>query len=177
TSSLSGARVLELGAGVGIAGMLAARLRAAEVALTDGDACCVPLLAKSAKDNGLANVVAARLLWGDAKSTADECHTADAAASGASPPPMPLFNVILAGDVLYKPDLIDPLLTTAAAFLAPRGTFLLCHIPRAGVTHDTVAAALAAAGFAFEAHRPSGDGVRAEMCAEDAARAMLYTAT
>ncbi|CAN0364393.1 unnamed protein product, partial [Phaeothamnion confervicola] len=41
TSSLSGARVLELGAGVGIAGMLAARLRAAEVALTDGDACCV----------------------------------------------------------------------------------------------------------------------------------------
>ena len=56
------------------------------------------------------------------------------------------FDVVLAGDVLYKRELVDPFLAAVDAALAPHGTALLCHLPRAGVSHDVVAAAIAATG-------------------------------
>lgn len=67
------------------------------------------------------------------------------------PPPSPLksFDFVLAGDVLYKHCLLEPFLGTVRDMLAPGGRLLLCHVPRAGVTHDIVERTFVEAGFVF----------------------------
>ena len=125
---VAGKSVAELGAGCGLVGMVAARLGAASCLATDGDDRCLGLLRENVERNGLSDACAVRkCLWG-----VDDL--------GAT------FDVVLAGDVLYKRELVDPFLAAVDAALAPHGTALLCHLPRAGVSHDVVAAAIAATG-------------------------------
>ena len=56
----------------------------------------------------------------------------------------PVGDLVLAGDVLYKRALVEPFLDALEAALAPGGRALLCHLPRAGVSHEVVEAALRA---------------------------------
>lgn len=112
-------------------------------------------------------------------------------AGSPSTPPRGSFDFILAGDVLYKQDLLVPFLSTVDEMMAPQGRLLLCHVPRAGVTHDIVEGALAAGGFAFEVvsrskEQPEDVGAVArecedvggvELCMDDARRARLYSVT
>ena len=64
------------------------------------------------------------------------------------PADMPSVRVI-AGDVLYKSILITPFMTTVKKLLQRclQGEMLLCHVPRAGVTHDMVVEAAQTQGI------------------------------
>ena len=119
--------VVELGAGAGLCAMVAARCGARTTAATDGDDRCLDLLRRNVAGNGLEGVVSvAKCFWGrDAP---------------------PVGNLVLAGDVLYKRALVEPFLDALEAALAPGGRALLCHLPRAGVSHEVVEAALRARG-------------------------------
>ena len=57
------------------------------------------------------------------------------------------YDTVIAGDVLYKPELCLPLLATAHALLRPGGVLLLMHHPRAQCSHDLVRAAVAKFGL------------------------------
>ncbi|KAG5178951.1 putative methyltransferase-domain-containing protein [Tribonema minus] len=102
--AIVGKRVLELGAGCGIVGLTCAKLGAAEVYITDGDAKCLPLIGQNITANNLSAVAKAAVLkWGNA-----------AALAALSPLP---FDFVVAGDVLYKKELVAPLLSTVRAAL------------------------------------------------------------
>lgn len=114
--------------------------------------------------------------------------------------PLSHFDFLLAGDVLYKHSLLEPFLRTVGDMLAPDGRVFLCHVPRAGVTYDTVEEAFVEAGFRFEVLKgvnseeregpnvekntlngvddTCSDGSAAvggvELCVDDARRARLY---
>ena len=142
---MPGATVLELGAGSGLAGMVAERLGAARVVITDGDQTSCDLAAQNCGDNRIicdqsegSRVQVERLLWGEG-AHADAFRAAIAPSSG--------FDVILAADVMYKPSLPPLLFTTMKGFLAPGGAALLCHLERAGVTQEVVLAAAAVSGL------------------------------
>lgn len=110
-----GKRVLEVGAGLGLVGLVAGRLAAAEVVLTDM-AESQPLLQRNIARNGLgAAVRAAELLWGDA---------AQLAAVGAG-----AWDVVLASDLIYgyNEDLVRLLVRTLHGLLAPGGCVLLAY--------------------------------------------------
>lgn len=100
-------------------------------------------------------------ILGDNQTPADDvvCEMAKQKETAEAPPPsLPSapsspsesFDFILAGDVLYKHCLLKPFLATIRDMLAPSGRLLLCHVPRAGVTHDVVERAFVEAGFAFD---------------------------
>eukprot|EP00752_Nemacystus_decipiens_P003422 g3166.t1 len=68
---LTGRSVLELGAGTGVVGMLAHRLGATPVVLTDGDDKCVVMAQKNIEENAIAahQALVSVLRWGDEEST------------------------------------------------------------------------------------------------------------
>lgn len=102
-------------------------------------------------------------------------------------PPLRSFDIILAGDVLYKQTLLAPFLGTVRDMLVRDGQMILCHVPRAGVTYNVVEQALVEAGFRFQVldgvkgnggvggtgHTPAAVG-GIELCVDDARRARLY---
>ena len=152
--------VVELGAGAGLCAMVAARCGARMTAATDGDDRCLDLLTRNVAANGLDTTVAvSKCFWGrDAP---------------------PVGDLVLAGDVLYKRALVEPFLDALEAALAPGGRALLCHLPRAGVSHEVVEAALrareAAGGPALAAVRAPVAAEFGDDCtADDAAAARVY---
>ena len=182
---VAGRRVLELGAGCGVAGMLAARRGAADVVVTDGDARCARLLRQNVARNApfACGVRVAELRWGDDAALAAllrERGGAPGERDGAPGERDGAFDLILAGDVLYKDELVAPFLATVHAALAAGGArarCLLCHLPRAGVTHARVRAAIAARGLrcALVAAADAAAVVGGPDCtADDVAAAALY---
>jgi predicted nicotinamide N-methyase len=99
---LRGRRVIELGCGLGTAGLAAARA-GAHVTLTDEEPEALSLASANALRNGL-SVQTRILVWGQVP--ADLCGR---------------FDVVLGADVLYNPDAEAPLLATISALLAPGG--------------------------------------------------------
>lgn len=88
------------------------------------------------------------------------------------------FDCIVAGDVLYKKELPQLFFQKAHALLAKEneGVLWLCHIPRAGVTHEIVIAEANRAGFQVE--QVSFNKVRTESFpAEDISCARIYHMT
>ena len=92
-SRLAGLRVVELGCGLGVPSLVAARARATVLA-TDGCTEALDLVERNARENGL-SVETARVDWG----AADEL-----AACGP-------FDLVLAADVLYERTSVAPLLS------------------------------------------------------------------
>jgi predicted nicotinamide N-methyase len=90
---LAGSRVVELGCGLGVPSLAAARA-GAEVLATDACAEALELVERNARENGL-RVATARVDWG----AADEL-----VARGP-------FDLVLAADVLYERDAAAPLLS------------------------------------------------------------------
>ena len=86
---------------------------------------------------------------------------------------------MISTQVLYKRALVEPFLDALEAALAPGGRALLCHLPRAGVSHEVVEAALrareAAGGPALAAVRAPVSAEFGDDCnADDAAAARVY---
>ncbi|EQC36495.1 hypothetical protein SDRG_05947 [Saprolegnia diclina VS20] len=161
-------RVLELGAGTGLASLVSRLAGASDLVATDGDLEVVnDVLAWNVQSNApdATNLHTASLWWGDAASNA-----AFAERFGDH-----RFDVLIAGDVLYKGELVPLLLSTVRTWLAPHGRFVLCHIPRADVSHDVLQAALTSHGFRFTTTTTLDRANLPDDCAlDDAKRAILY---
>uniref|UniRef100_M4B2J8 FAM86 N-terminal domain-containing protein n=1 Tax=Hyaloperonospora arabidopsidis (strain Emoy2) TaxID=559515 RepID=M4B2J8_HYAAE len=172
-------RVLELGAGTGICSIVSSKLGAMHCMATDGDEEVVELLAKNVHVNEVENVVVARpLLWGDEPSTQMLLEEFPSAFSDV--------DVVLAGDVLYKSELLPLLFTTVMQVLTVDGkgrAFVLCHIPRADVSHELVQKQIIGSGLRFKevelpAENETDAAVKLEECPEeDVRRAKLYVIT
>lgn len=143
---LRGACTLELGAGTGMCSIVAKKLGAETCIATDGDDRVVQILTKNVQLNKEA-VHAHVLSWGDAKSHTQFCTE--------FPDLKSKLNLILAADVLYKAMLIPLLFNSVEQFFSESSDskqsrlFLLCHVPRAEVSHDMVEKALKAARFEY----------------------------
>ena len=127
-SFISGRNIIELGAGTGCIGMLCQKLGCGKVWLTDHDNRSLTHMRKDIVTNNVeAEVV--ELNWFDFDMTAHFSHQ--------------FFCenevVVVAGDVLYKNDLLTPFFSVASSILQlPGSKMLLCHVPRAGVEQETV---------------------------------------
>jgi predicted nicotinamide N-methyase len=125
---LGGRRAIELGCGLGAAGIAAGRA-GARVTLTDGADAALAFAAANAAENGVAADVRA-LVW----SRVPESLV------GA-------FDVVLAAEVVYERDQVTPLVGAVAALLRPGGEAWLADPDRLG---DVVVAGATAAGLAAE---------------------------
>lgn len=168
--NFSGASVLELGAGSGLAGMVAVRLGAQNVVITDGDQTSVDLAAQNLIQNGIPcdkpNVCVTRLLWGQQKLFR---------ANRSDLVPESGFDVIVAADVMYKKELPLLLFRTVKDLLAPSGVVYLCHLVRAGVTQRIVVDAAEAAGLEVElSHMPENCLPSAYCLENDLRGAQIY---
>ena len=130
---LGQARVLELGAGLGLAGLAAAVWSdAAAVDLTDGDPAVVATLQRTIAHNDAAcfgsTQVSARLLEWEV----------------ATPEPLSddeKYDVIIAADTVYQKESHAALLSTIRRLLKPRGSVLLMASRRNGSLDTFIAAA------------------------------------
>lgn len=117
-------RGVELGAGLGLPAIVAARL-GSEVVATDGDACVMKLLRRNVKDNGGANLRAEALLWG-AEDPLGKL--------GLSSP----VDFLLAADVVYasaKEALNKQLLETMLKLTHPDSVVILSNVRRFHESH------------------------------------------
>ena len=107
-ADVAGRRVLELGCGLGVPSLAAAR-GGADVLATDGDEEALELLERNARENGVA-VATACVEWADAAALVERG----------------MFDLVLAADVLYERASVAQLLTLlprlgAEAWLADPG--------------------------------------------------------
>lgn len=138
--------VLELGAGLGLCGILAHQLEAEMVYLTDGDTAALHQLRANIASNcphasqgDGAVVICHQLLWGHER--AIQFRTLQKRS----------FAVIVASDILYSPVIIEPLWETIAALLQPGGAFWLAFAKRrVPVSIEEVLSAADRAGFRGE---------------------------
>tara|TARA_B110000977_G_scaffold158602_1_gene202178 strand:- start:21042 stop:22967 length:1926 start_codon:yes stop_codon:yes gene_type:complete len=118
---LQGSRVLELGAGIGVPGILAGRT-CAELVLTDSNDAVVERLRQNIELNQADIACATRvanLLWG-----AGAFPSAETAAAQS-------IDVVLGSDVVYSASSAQSLLETANFLMAkPNGVLILAYIPR-----------------------------------------------
>lgn len=133
--ALRGAAVVELGAGAGLPGLVAAR-HGADVVLTDRTR-ALPLLRRNAAANGLTSVSVLELEWGPAVRVL-ECVACRPAASkwglGAcslvtrrAPHSEKRFALVLAADVVCHEESFEPLLFTLQALAGMPGERCLSH--------------------------------------------------
>jgi predicted nicotinamide N-methyase len=123
-SIFAGKRVIELGSGCGLCGILAATADLASLSVvTDGDPGCVDLISSNITQNEA--IVACRCCalyhqWGRqaAQKLVEENEFHDK------------FDVVMASDVLYAVEVLVPLMESAVELLAPGGTFILANVPR-----------------------------------------------
>ncbi len=187
--SVRGMSVLELGAGTGIVGMTLAKLNeCGVVAMTDGDEEALELLRKNVAMNGLEesdNVGVTNYLWGDDKGRIDSfklwCRSTF---PGTFPETISdiKFEVLIAGDVLYKDGLPELFFESVQNLMRSDGVLYLCHVPRHKVTHDVVMDKAAAASFDIErvdTFNFEGDSIELpDGCPlEDALRGRVYRVT
>jgi predicted nicotinamide N-methyase len=114
-SKVRGKRVIELGCGLGITGMAAARA-GGDVTLTDGDAEALALVKENAERNGL-TVATAVLEWSQVP----------AELAGQ-------FEVVIGGDVVYDRSQIGALATAIHTLLIPGGEAWIAEAHRLGPT-------------------------------------------
>ena len=150
--------------------------------LTDGDPQAVNLL-QANLDNPLNQidsslVTCKHLLWGDVNSMRAMEACCRQSQWKHLWQDVVTFDVILAGDVLYKAELPKLFFKTARDLLLNQGVLWLCHVPRASVTQEVVVEVAKQAGFRVETI--SMDRVLRSMqgCPkEDASRARVYRMT
>lgn len=115
--------ILELGAGLGVCGILASRLLSSsssttiKVCLTDGDTQALALLRENVKRNHCSaeTTTVKQLLWGreNAQRFALASSTTTSTSTNGT------FQIILASDIIYAPQVLVPLWETIQVLLAP----------------------------------------------------------
>lgn len=115
-----GKKVLELGAGLGLCGIVAHHLGAKRVVITDGETHALRAMRGNVEANRLdeSSISCHQLLWGS--SSPDHPFLA---AFGT-------FDTILAADVVYAREGVELLFETVAMLLKPNGRFVLSWITR-----------------------------------------------
>eukprot|EP00547_Thalassionema_nitzschioides_P009440 CAMPEP_0194227714 /NCGR_PEP_ID=MMETSP0156-20130528/43003_1 /TAXON_ID=33649 /ORGANISM="Thalassionema nitzschioides, Strain L26-B" /LENGTH=239 /DNA_ID=CAMNT_0038960207 /DNA_START=25 /DNA_END=741 /DNA_ORIENTATION=- len=122
--SIQGRKVLELGSGLGLCGIVAHHLGAKQVVLTDGDTNALRELRKNVEQNcGSTSTISCRqLFWGGEDSDSGQSKFLESFGT---------FDTIIASDVIYTPTSIDPLFDTIQwAMKEPGGHFLLSWFTR-----------------------------------------------
>ncbi len=102
----TGSRMLELGAGLGAPGLVAAA-RGFDVTLSDNEKLCLDFQRVSAAANQIKV----------------DCRYVD----WKKPPAMEPFDTIIGADILYRDELIEPLLALFIKYLKPGGSIYLSH--------------------------------------------------
>lgn len=160
-SSHTGSRS-QLGAGLGLCGILASHLQASKVVLTDGDSDALKYLRANVERNvprpqhqadeddsidakqTTTPVIVRQLIWGDAaafpRSDSDT------------------FDTVLGSDIVYVEEILEPLWRTVDDLMSPEGVFLLAFARR-NVPIDRVFDAAAAHGFAWTCDDSNCEGV------------------
>lgn len=142
-------RILELGAGLGLNGILAyhltSQLATANVVVTDGDTNALAQLRLNIEANMPLNphpaskISAQQLLWG-------EQYAKDFLKTKCTDP----FDALIASDVVYVADIIPPLWETARELLEPsRGVFYFAYCSRRNVPVKIESVLEAAKDFDF----------------------------
>lgn len=141
---LKGQRVLELGAGLGLNGVLAHRLGAESTVITDGDSDAMVELRKNIRVNRVEGraLSASQLIWGLESSEAFLKSSKSATSK---------FSMIIASDVIYASIVIDPLFETVRTLLQPDGEFWMAFaVRKVPVTIDFVLQKANDHGFSYE---------------------------
>eukprot|EP00980_Cylindrotheca_fusiformis_P005592 scaffold1184_cov132-Cylindrotheca_fusiformis.AAC.13 len=138
-------RILELGAGLGLVGILAHRISSekSHVVLTDGDTEALPYLRDNVDKNKSAQkggITCNQLIWGrQTSSDFLKQHREEK------------FDVILASDIIYSPVIIQPLWETIQALLDAKGIFVMAYARRkVPVSIEEVLSAATEAGFVYD---------------------------
>jgi len=117
-AELEGKRLVELGSGTGMCGLVAAMINKELAVLTDGSEDSVEALEDSIAINGLEDRVHGRLLqWGDVKA-------AEALNKEFNDKP---FDVCIATDVIYEAAAVRPLIVSANELVSSTGSFFLAN--------------------------------------------------
>jgi predicted nicotinamide N-methyase len=134
-SLVRGASVLELGCGLALPSLLASKLGAAQVAATDFHPDVGPFVARNIAHNNLSATMSyAPYNWQDEEAELPILR---------SPP-----SLLLASDVLYEAEAVDPFAARAATLCPPSGTILLADPGRTRL--EQAVDRLTAAGFDAE---------------------------
>lgn len=171
-------RILELGSGTGLVGMLASKLGPpACVALTDGDDQAMALLAENVQNpfNCIDSSVAkSKFLWWSEEIAAfrEWCQQSWPIEFADNV----TFDIIVAGDVMYKTNLPKIFFETVDTLLSETGVLWLCHVPRSTVTHSVVVQAAKDCGFQVQSHMTETMDV-ADCPKGDIVRAVIYRVT
>jgi len=137
--------VIELGAGTGVAAIIASRLNAKHIIATDHDKLSLDHMNADFPANN-AKIDVLKLDWYSPDLIEIEKSIASSSERGER-------VVLLAGDVLYKAVLLTPFFTTVKLLLEKYSNgseLLLCHIPRAGVLQEYVQQAAKEFGLEVE---------------------------
>jgi predicted nicotinamide N-methyase len=132
---IRGRSVVELGAGTGLPGLVAAKTGAAKVAVTDGNPVVLDLLSQNVStlrrqhESSSCELAAQQCVWGDRT----HCHRLLRKMDD-------VVDVVVAADVVQWPAVVEPLLHTVKAFLwkstAPEPVMLLGIVNRAASTYE-----------------------------------------
>lgn len=195
--------VIELGAGTGVAGMICAKLGAGHVCLTDHDQRSLDHMQIDCADNNITATSVARFDWFNPDyNLFTETMTMLAATQQVEAGSVSVR--LVAGDVIYKSQLIEPFFAVVKELLVRyssssssdrdkdcgngsaeyTASLLLCHIPRAGVSHEVVQAEVARIGLTLTVLHQGGGAacwtgglVTRYSPEEDYSRAKLYLIT
>lgn len=110
-------KVIELGSGIGLTALALRQILHADVVASDCEA-ILPLLMRNIRENvdpTLPGQVTVRRI--------DWCERQDRCRDDAEE----VFDMIVMSDVIYAPDLLQPLLDTVMAFMSPRTTLYLAQ--------------------------------------------------
>ena len=125
--------VLELGCGVGLVGMVAASLGSKAV-LTDRSLASIELARKNIRINGLMNYAdAVQWSWGSDPGTLIESYGP--------------FQLLIASDVVYREELVPPLLSALRQLLVPGNICLMAYSLRNSAAEEYFATAAHANGI------------------------------
>lgn len=145
-SDVAGKRVLELGAGCGMCGLVAARLGASSVTMSDFEEPLLDALERSVAMNGVENARVVALDW--TKEVAGE-DTPSSVPSRALDS-LARFDLIIGSDVLYESQHARALAACVARRVSPGGECVLVNAVRYADLFDDFLVACADAGLHVE---------------------------